>query len=221
MAVQIYDRIYNKSDEGGYDAVIADITTWFPWDEIDTETTANSCYFRKYTDDTHTKYVQIAANRNNGYSPRITAGAYNGLSVISSAMATDITYCTAAVTEKGFAVMYAQKPFTTANLAFSCFGICPGTNALTGETAPCVFFFGDSGVVLCADSVDANTTTLSTVKASMGLTLAVPLCARSSNFVPDDLQKLLIIPDNELTVRQSVTFNGKNFCRLGCLLIPE
>ncbi len=221
MAVQIYDRIYNKSDAGGYEAVIADITQWFPWDEIDTESTENNCAFKKYTDDTHTKYVQINANLNRGYSPRITAGAYNGLSVISSQMATDITYCTAAVTEKGFAVMYAAKPFTAGNPAFSCFGICRGTNALTGETAPCVFFFGDSGVVLCGDSVDAAVTSLPTTKSSMGLTLAVPLCAKSSNFVPDDLQKLLIIPDNAPAVSQSVTFNGKNCRRLGCLLIPE
>ncbi len=136
-------------------------------------------------------------------------------------MATDITYCTAAVTKKGFAVMYSGNPFTAANAVFGSFGIYPGTNALTGETAPCVFFFGDSGVVLCGDSVDAVVTNLPTTQASLGLCAAVPLCAKSSNFVPDDLQKLLIIPDNAPTVSQPVTFNGKNCRRLGCLLIPE
>ncbi len=221
MAVQIYDRIYNSSDAGGYEAVIADITSWFTWDEIDDSTSGNSRNFKKYIDDTRTKYVQISVNFNRGYSPRITVGAYNGVNMLSSDMAKNITYCTAAVTEKGLVVMYSGVLFTDANAVFGCFGIYPGTNVLTGETAPCVFLFGDTGVVLCGDSVDAAATSLPTPQASPGLTLAVPLCARSSNFVPDDLQKLLIIPDNAPTVSQPVTVNGKNFRRLGCLLIPE
>lgn len=222
MAIQIYDRIYSKG-EAGYNAVTADITSWFSWDEIDGETVANSTIFKKYLDDTQTKYAYIKTNLNNGYSPRIFAGVYNGYQNVESGMLSDITYSRAAVTDKGLVVIASSKVLTaaTASNQFAAFGIYPGTDPFTEEHAACVFMLSNSVYVLSSDSVESKSNAFTLDGGSLGLTAAVPLCSSTTNFVVDDIQRLTIVPDNGGAVSQSITFNGEAYHRLGWLLIPE
>lgn len=222
MALNIHDRIYSKG-EAGYNAVTADITGWFSWDETDTETIENSTIFKKYLDETQTKYAYIKTNLNNGYSPRIIVGIYNGYQNVESGMLSDITYSKAAVTDKGFAVIASSKALTTATASnqFTAFGIYPGTDPFTGEHAACVFLYSSSLYLFSADSVEAKGSSCTLDGGSPGLTAAVPLCSSATNFVADDIQRLTIVPDSGGAVSQSVTFNGGAYHRLGWLLIPE
>ena len=236
MAIQIYEREYHvdsASETTGYDAFVADLTSWYDWDEIDTETIENATVFRKYQPGSTVRWCGLNVMKAvNAYGMAVYPTMYNGTSgyrsssPIGGASNNRIQYAVCAVYDDGMMVEASLStiPTTSTNIAYTYIGMCKSANGITGTSGVCsIGATNNSNFYIGGDStVSTSFSSLrSPVQSTSGLVTAAPLVSQYCADVPDGLLIMTLQPDSLSTCNIPVTYGGKAYRRLGRILIPE
>lgn len=236
MAMQIYEREYHVDsapETTGYDAFVADMTSWYDWDEIDTEAIENATVFRKYQPGSTVRWCGLNVMKAvNAYGMSVYPTMYNGTSVYRSSSQIggmsggSIKYSVCAVYDGGMVIESNQYtiPTTNTNTRCSYIGMCKSTNGVTGTSGVCsigsysvpYFYIGGDSTVSTAFS-----SFRSPVQSTSGLLTADPIVSQYCADVPDGLLIMGLQPDSLNACNMPVTYGGKAYRRLGCILIPE
>ncbi len=234
MAVQTLMKEYHldsASETTGYDALVADLTDWYDWDEIETGT--SDTLFKKYQPGSNEKWVGIKILKSASSSGlKVMACSYNGTTLYGSGQlygssASFFRYAAIALTDKGFFLLAGNYtiPCTAANRCFSVFGMSACTNKITGDKGICAVAIQTATSVAIMSSSTHNGAFLNYVSPIEGVgcdfVLHAPLASLYSQDIPDDVLRLVIRPDTKQACLENVTLDGKNYVRLGDLLIPE
>lgn len=224
-------HVDNNGETTGYNALVADMTDWYDWDEI--ETGASDTLFKKYQPESSEKWVGIKVFKStSSYGIKVMAYSYNGITLygtgqlFSASMAT-FKYAAVTLTDNGFFLLGGPYviPSTVTSRSFSAFGISACTNKITEEKGICAVAIQTTTSV----SIMSNSTTNGTFYnyaspiegSGCDFVLYAPLAGLYSQDVPDDVLRLIIRPDSKQACMENVTLDGKNYVRLGDLLIPE
>lgn len=234
MALQIFEKEYpldgGASQTAGYGALAADMENWLDWDEIDSETTENETVFKKFQPGSQTHWCGIRVTHpTSGQFAATVSPVVQGVSqfqfpVLTGNAASAAKYTVCAVNEKGFVLMAGGSPFPSASInSFHAVGIYPCQNRITGKEGFCSFGGSCNGFFIGGESaVSSSVSSFYTAKPTQsGLTAALPLLSECCADVPEDLLFMPLLPDTFYGCSMSVTFNNKNYRRLGCILIPE
>lgn len=231
MAMQIIEKEYpidTASATAGYDEIAADLTSWYYWDEVDTET-ENTTIFKKFQPGSETAWCGLKLTKSTGaYGATIQAVTQSASEysyhAAGGSSGNQIRYIACAVSENGFVCMASNTAFpASANNTFQTFGMHASTNKATGTSGFCSFacrnnaiFIGGASTVSSSQSSQINTAV-----SSSGLIAADPLISAYSADIPEDLLRLSLIPDGSFACNMQVTYEGKTYRRLGCILMPE
>lgn len=236
MAIQIYEREYHvdsASETTGYDAFVADLTSWYDWDEIDATTTEGTTVFRKYQPGSTVRWcgLQVAAS-NSAYGIRVYPTMHNGTteyrsaSQIGGSSNNTIKYSVCAVYDDGMVIESSSYTIPTAstNVAYTYIGMCKSANGITGTSGVCsIGATNSSNFYIGGDSTvsTASSSFRSPVQSTSGLIAADPIVSQYCADVPDGLLIMTLQPDSLSTCNMPVTYGGKAYRRLGRILIPE
>lgn len=223
-------HVDNASETTGYDELVADMETWYDWDEIDTSDEA-STLFKKFQPDSSEKWVGIKVLKSTStYGMKVMAYSCNGTTTYWSSQLyisnnQQLRYAAVTLTDKGFFLMGGNSTFPYTTGYASLFGMSACTNKITGENGICaVAIQTTTGVAVMSGSTN-NGSFLNFASPTDGrgcdFVLHAPLASPYSQDVPNDVLRLVIRPDTKIACLENVTMDGKNYVRLGDLLIPE
>lgn len=228
-------HVDSASETTGYDALVADMETWYDWDEIDTSDEA-STLFKKFQPESSEKWVGIKVLKSTStYGMKVMAYSYNGTTLYGSGQLytsnqQQLKYVAVALTDKGFFLLGGNYAFPYASpgsssRCFSAFGMSPCTNKITGEKGICAVAIQTTTSIAVMSSSTSNGTFFNYASPMEGngcdFVLHAPLASLYSQDIPDDVLRLVIRPDTKQACLENVTLDGKNYVRLGDLLIPE
>ncbi|MCM1227568.1 MAG: hypothetical protein NC320_09125 [Clostridium sp.] len=238
-----YERnLYNTPSGDRLNAFKTDFSQWYDWDEID-DSVSNTITFKKYynkEDDSDKRWcgIRIASVGNiafysvgydgdKEYYHQMGGGATSGY--------TPFMYGTAAVskTRRGFLLVNgtSKNPTLDSDSATNyvhVIGIFQSTNSATGEKGICSFSINaNSGRLICSKSTVNTSYSLSTssnlgyhVTSQSGIVMTQPIVTAYSLEAPDDFLEMVYKPDTYQCCDMEVKYNGKNYRRLGYILVP-
>lgn len=207
MAVQAFDKEYTLDRSGGtdgYNALVADMRSWYNWDEVDDTTDASSTLFKKFQPGSTTKWVGINLKKSTGNGTMVETQVYNGAkryvpSWLFGQSNCKLQYAAVVVTDKGFFMMASERPMPLSGSYYGhTFGIYSSTDKTTGAAGVCtVGVWGETGLYILGDSTTDATTSLYAVspkRASNGIVAHIPLFHPYTKDVPDDILQLVYKP---------------------------
>lgn len=206
------------ANAAGANAMVADITEMFDWDDIESTNDTVTIFKKNQGDD---RYVGLKVTASSNDHPIISALAYNGATVYASGTTYYTKYAAYAYGSGFFAMctsLYSLPSGDASRCAFM--GISASTNILTGDKGYCTFFGNSSSYYLFSkSSISANYTSLpltTNVNIGAGTLLHNPV----TGDVADKVMLLMAIPDTNYSCLDRVSFNGVPYTRLGRILVP-
>lgn len=206
------------ANAAGANAMVADITEMFDWDDIES-TNDTVTIFKKNQGDG--RYVGLKVTAISNDFPIISALGYNGASVYTSTTTLYTKYVAYAY-GNGFFAMCASLYTLPSSEASRCafMGISTSTNILTGGKGYCTFYGTSSSYYFFSkSSVNANYISLP-VTANANIGAGTLLHNLTTGDVADKVMLLMAIPDTGYSCLDRVSFNGVPYTRLGRILVP-